>query len=210
MSASVCGGVLTLKGASAHGYGHYLEQYRLTGREAVERAEAFCQHGVLCVRIPLAPEEHLQLAVSADKALLLGSGAADADAAARAIVLEEAVLPGFSAADVQAEVRGRVLHLRASQKEALLEGGRKRPCRRVARSVLLPAGADSSRVEVVCANGVLRATLPREALGAPATVQVPVSDDAAATAPKQQLQAGAAERPGTPKADAPAPTAVEA
>ena len=155
---------------------------------------------MLCVRIPLAPEEHHQLAVSADKALL-GSGAGED--AKRAIVREEAVLPGFSAADVAAEVRGRMLHLRASQKQDA-EGGRKRPCRRVTRSVLLPAGADASKVQVVCANGVLRATLPRAALGAPATLPVPVSDDAAATAPKQ-LQDKAAERPGTPR-----PTAVEA
>lgn len=80
-------------------------------------------------------------------------------------------VPGLSAADFSAEVRGRVLHV-----SGIREGEGTRVV--IRRSVALPAGTPPEAVKVVCANGVLGAWLPREALGAAVTeTPVPVTDE---------------------------------
>lgn len=172
MEVTVTDDVLTLKGRSKHGFRGHLEHYRLPERAQPEKATASCVHGVLTVRMPVAPEENVKLAVSTDASKLAQGG----EDARTHLLLEEAALPGFSASDITATVRGRTLHLCAAKIDA--EGGvaRKRVIR---RSVLLPAGAPGSAVSLVCANGVLRATIPRAALATAATTAVAISEAAA-------------------------------
>ena len=141
------------------------------------------------MRIPVAAEEHHTLAVSGDAAKLVVCGGPGGEAAKAALLLEEVACPGYSAADCAAEVRGRTLHLTARKETTVSSNGggaknsgdaaakKPRLVSALRRSVLLPAAAPAAAVEVVCANGVLRASVPRSALAvAAAAVTVPVSE----------------------------------
>lgn len=109
------------------------------------------------------------------------------------------LVPGFAAEDVKAEVRGRLLHLHA--RTATKDGCGERT-RVMRRSVMLPEGTSAEAVTVTCANGVLRATVPRAALPQPEVTTVAVSADAPAALSED------ATCPTTPKAVEAAGTAA--
>ena len=136
------------------------------------------------MRIPVAAEDHLTVTVSSDASKLGG------EAAKAALLLEEVACPGYSAADCAAEVRGRTLHLSA-RKEAggATKAGTPRVVSTIRRSVLLPPAAPAAAVEVVCANGVLRASVPRAAMAPAAAVPVAISDSEVAALPAPPAEA---------------------
>lgn len=81
----------------------------------------------------------------------------------------QVAVPGFSPSDFTAEVVGRALHIHGVRKD---KDGNSTCRRSVRRSVVLPAGAPAEAVRVACANGLLRAWMPREALPPAETVTV--------------------------------------
>jgi HSP20 family protein len=75
-----------------------------------------------------------------------------------AIVVREAV-PGFEAKEIEVKISGNLLTVRAERKEK--EGETEKLWGELERTVLLPEGVDTERVEATYRNGVLEVRLPK-------------------------------------------------
>jgi HSP20 family protein len=78
-------------------------------------------------------------------------------------ILVRVEVPGFEPAEMVVEVTGNVLTIHGEPKEK--EENREsleRPYRRMVRSIVLPPGIETERVEAHCKNGLMEVVLPRK------------------------------------------------
>jgi len=92
------------------------------------------------------------------------------DAGAEVVVRAEA--PGFQPADFDVQASGDLLTIKAERKEEGEGKDAQRRWSRLQRTVTLPAGVDSSKVDARYVNGVLELHLPKTPEAQPRRIEV--------------------------------------
>lgn len=87
-------------------------------------------------------------------------------------VVIRAELPGFEASELEVTLRSNLLTLRAEHREPAAEGTVERRQARLERTVMLPPGVETEKLEARYRNGVLEIHVPRTPEAQPRRIEV--------------------------------------